>query len=102
MSRITLPYNLTKEKLTEFIEQTFNREGSQYLPFMRIMPFLLPENQNDISCGHVRKCMKLYIIFGQVIDKGCFSETFLFKHRGGRSPPSGLNRKPRKNPLLCL
>ena len=28
---ITLPYNLIKEKLTELIEQTFNREGSLYL-----------------------------------------------------------------------
>ena len=27
----TLPHNLTKEKLTELIEQTFNREGSLYL-----------------------------------------------------------------------
>ena len=25
----------------------------------------------------------------QVIDKGYFSEAFLFKPRGGRSPPSG-------------
>ena len=28
---ITLPQNLIKEKLTELIEQTFNREGSLYL-----------------------------------------------------------------------
>ena len=27
----TLPHNLIKEKLTELIEQTFNREGSRYL-----------------------------------------------------------------------
>ena len=27
---ITLPHNLIKEKLTELIEQTFNREGSLY------------------------------------------------------------------------
>ena len=26
-----MPHNLIKEKLTEFIEQTFNREGSLYL-----------------------------------------------------------------------
>ena len=37
-----------------------------------------------------------------VINKGYFSEAFLFKPRGGRSPPSGLNRKPRKNPLFSL
>ena len=27
----TLPHNLIKEKLTELIEQAFNREGSLYL-----------------------------------------------------------------------
>ena len=37
-----------------------------------------------------------------VIDKGFFSEASLVKPRGGRSPPSGLNRKPRKNPLFSL
>ena len=29
----TLPHNLIKEKLTELIEQTFNREGSLYLAY---------------------------------------------------------------------
>ena len=38
----------------------------------------------------------------QVINKGYFSDAFLFKPRGGHSPPSGLNRKPRKNPLFSL
>ena len=38
----------------------------------------------------------------QVINKRYFSEAFLFKPRGGRSPPNGLNRKPRKNPLFSL
>ena len=41
-------------------------------------------------------------VMRKVIDKGFFSEAFLFKPRGGRSPPSGLNRKPRKNPLFSL
>ena len=27
------------------------------------MPFLLLNNLNDISCGHVRKCVMLSIIF---------------------------------------
>ena len=27
----SLPHNLIKEKVTELIEQTFNREGSHYL-----------------------------------------------------------------------
>ena len=37
-----------------------------------------------------------------VINKGYFSEAFLFKPRGGRSPLRCLNRKPRKNPLFSL
>ena len=37
-----------------------------------------------------------------VINKGYFSEAFLFKPRGRRSPPSGLNRKQRKNSLFGL
>ena len=43
-----------------------------------------------------------YIKTLQVIDKGYFSEAFLFKPWGGSSPLSGLNRKPRKNPLSSL
>ena len=45
---------------------------------------------------------KKLIVIKYVINKGYFSEAFLFKPRGGRSPPSGLNRKPRKYPLFCL
>ena len=30
---------------------------------MRRMPFLLLKNLNDISCGHVSKCVMLSIIF---------------------------------------
>ena len=37
-----------------------------------------------------------------VINKEYFSKAFLFKPPGGRSPPYGLNSKPRKNPLFCL
>ena len=63
----TLPHNLIKEKLTELIEQTFNREGSLYWLVMIKMPFLLLNNLNDINCGHVRKCVPLS--FGQYIYK---------------------------------
>ena len=45
---------------------------------------------------------QVWITVEQVIDKGFFSEAFLFKPRGGHSSPSGLNRKPRKNPLFSL
>ena len=59
----TLPHNLIKEKLTELIEQKFNREGSLYLACNDKMPFLLLNNQNDINCDHVRKCVMYSIIF---------------------------------------
>ena len=62
----TLPHNLIKEKLTEFIEQTFNREGSLYLACNdKKRPFLLLNNLNDINCGHVRKYVMLSIIFSE-------------------------------------
>ena len=48
----TLPHNLIKEKLTELIEQTFNREGSFYL-----------NNLKHLNCGHGRKYVALTIIF---------------------------------------
>ena len=59
----TLPHNLIKEKLTELIEQTFNRESSLYLACNDKNAFLLLNNLNDINCGHVRKCVMLSIIF---------------------------------------
>ena len=58
-----LPHNLIKEKLTELIEQTFNREGSLYLACNDRNAFLLLSNLNDINCGHVRKCVMRSIIF---------------------------------------
>ena len=59
----TLPHNLIKEKLTELIEQTFNRNGSLYLACNDKNAFLLMNNLNDINCGHVRKCVMRFIIF---------------------------------------
>ena len=58
----TLPLNPIKGKLTEFIEQIFNREGSLYLARNENRDFLLL-NLNNISYGHVRKCTMLSIIF---------------------------------------
>ena len=58
----TLPHNLIKEKLTELIEQTFNREDPLYLNAMIKCLFLHLNNLNDINCGHVR-CVMRSIIF---------------------------------------
>ena len=56
-------HNVIKEKLMELIKQTFKREGSLYLACNEKNAFLLLNNLNDISCGHVRKCVMLSIIF---------------------------------------
>ena len=58
----TFSHNLLKEKLTELIEQTFNREGSLYLACNDKNAFLLLTNLNDINCGHLRKCVMLSFI----------------------------------------
>ena len=68
----TLPHNLIKEKLTELIEQTFNREGSLYLACNdKNIFFLFLNNPNDINRVHVRKCVMLSIILLALI----FNET---------------------------
>ena len=63
----TLPHNLIKEKLTELIEQTFNREGSLYLACNDKNAFLLLNNLNDINCCLVRKmCDVLHYLLGNI------------------------------------
>ena len=59
----TLPHNLIKEKLTELIEQTFNREGSLYLACNENCAFLLLNNLNNISCGHVMLSIIIWTIY---------------------------------------
>ena len=59
----TLLHNLIKEKLAELIDQTLIRKGSLYLACNNKMPVLLLNYQNDIRCGHVRKCVMLSTIF---------------------------------------
>ena len=54
---------IIKEKRTELIEQTFNREGSLYLAFNENHAFLILNNIDNIRCGHVRKCVMLSITF---------------------------------------
>ena len=59
----TLPRNLIKEKPTELIEQTFNRDESLYLACNESHAFFLLVNSvNDISCVYVRKYVMLSII----------------------------------------
>ena len=42
----TLPHNLIKEKLTELIEQTFNRVGSLYLARNEMCTFFITSEQH--------------------------------------------------------
>ena len=60
----TLPHNLIKEKKPrELAKHTFTREGSLNLACYDKNVFLLLNNLNNISCGKVRKCVMLSIIF---------------------------------------
>ena len=52
----TLPHNLIKEKLTEFIEQTFNREGSLYLACNDNNAFFTSEQPKRYK---LRSCQKM-------------------------------------------
>ena len=52
----TLPHNLIKDKLIDFIEKTFQREGSPYLACNVINAFLLQKNLKKYHaclCQHV-------------------------------------------------
>ena len=67
----TLPHNLIKEKLTEFIEQTFNREGSLYLACNDKNPFFTseqPKRYKLLSCQKMCDALhyldNIFIIFG--------------------------------------
>ena len=52
-----LPYNLIKDKLIDFMEGTFNREGSPYLACNDRKAFFTSEIPNRISCVVLSKCM---------------------------------------------
>ena len=62
-----MPHNITKEKLTDLMEQTFNRNGSIYLACNDIHTFSLLNSLKDIICGHIRKFVTLSISFWQYI-----------------------------------
>ena len=67
----TLLHNLIKEKLTELIEQVFNRKCSFYLACTSNdkNAIFTSDILNEINCEHVRKCVMLTIIIGQYIYK---------------------------------
>ena len=63
----TLPNNLIKDKLVDFIERIFQREGSLYIACNDRHAFSPLMHLNIIIYGLVRKCVKLspfcWIIF---------------------------------------
>ena len=62
----TLPHNLIKEKLTELIEQTFNREGSLYLACNDKNAFFTSEQPKRYKLWSCQK-MCAPLSFGQYI-----------------------------------
>ena len=48
----TLPHNHVKDKLSQLMEQTFNREGSLYLACNENAHFSFLNNLKDLNCGH--------------------------------------------------
>ena len=64
----TLPHNLIKEKLTELIEQTLNREGSHYLACNdKNVPFTSEQPRSDSttlpwSLGHTSHLGTILIV----------------------------------------
>ena len=60
----TLPHNLIKEKLTELIEQTFNREGSLYLACNDKNAFFTSEQPKRYKLWSCQKmCDALHYLF---------------------------------------
>ena len=61
----TLPHNLIKEKLTELIEQTFNREGSLYLACNDKNAFFTSEQPKRYKLW---SCQKMYDALHYLLD----------------------------------
>ena len=61
----TLPHNLIKEKLTELIEQIFNREGSLYLACIDKNAFFTSEQTKPYKLW---SCQKMYDALHYLLD----------------------------------
>ena len=63
----TLPHNLIKEKLTELIEQTFNREGSLYLACNYKNAFFTSEQPKRYNlCSFQKMCDALHYLLDNI------------------------------------
>ena len=66
----TLPHNLIKEKLTELIEQLFNRDGSLYLACNEKSAFFTSEQPERFKLWSCQKdCDSLHYLLDNVLKK---------------------------------
>ena len=94
----TLPNNLTKEKLTELIEQTFNKEGSLYLACNDNNAFFTSEQPKRYKLWSCQKmCDALYYLLNNIFIR--FGST-LYRQIVGI--PMGTNCAPRVADLFLL
>ena len=62
-----MPHNLIKEKLTELIEQTFNREGSLYLACNYKNAFFTSEQPKRYNlCSFQKMCDALHYLLDNI------------------------------------
>ena len=94
----TLPHNLIKEKLTELIEQTFNREGSLYLACNDKNAFFTPEQPKRYKLWSCQKmCDALHYLLDDIFIR--FGSK-LYRHIVGI--PMGTNCAPLVADLLLF
>ena len=94
----TLPNNLTKEKLTELIEQTFNKEGSLYLACNDNNAFFTSEQPKRYKLWSCQKmCDALYYLLNNIFIR--FGST-LYRQIVGI--PMGTNCAPRVADLFLF
>ena len=84
----TLPHNLIKEKLTELIEQTFNREWLLYMDCNEKRKFLTSEQPKRFKLWSCQKvCDALHYLLGNIF-------LDLVQNRQIVGIPMGTNRVP--------
>ena len=67
MFNTALPHNLIKEKITEIIEQTFNREGSLYLACNDKNAFFTSEQPKRYKLWYI-SCQKMWDALHYLLD----------------------------------
>ena len=74
----TLPHNLIKEKLTELIEQTFNREGSLYLAGNDENAFFTSEQPKRYKLWSCQKmCNALHYLLDNILKD--LAQNYIYK-----------------------